>query len=133
MNADSLEDPAEEVALKATYWNSSTVDARLGETFHGDERRAAAILLARLVGDVPGGDAVDSDEATCRLMLAALRVSGGDVPRLALWVEAALMDPRDLIAAAEYSAELQEPGTEARMRDLAEYLAWVSGRPTRNG
>ena len=132
MNADSLGGAADEVASKAALWNSSTVDARLGETFHGSERREAALLLARLVGDVPGGDEADSEEATCRLMLAALRVSGGNLRRLALWVEAALMDPRDLIAAAEYPAELQETGPEARLRDLAEYVAWVSGTLAHN-
>ena len=119
--------PVSETDLKAAFWNTSTVDARLGAAFPGPERRDASLLLAQLVGEVPSGTEWDSDEATCRLMLAALKVSGGDVRRLALWVEAARLDPRDLIAAAEYRRELGSESLQNREADLAEYLDWVSG------
>lgn len=125
----------DEIALKARFWVSEVVDARLGEAFSGEERRAAALLLSQLVGDVPDGSDEDSDEASCRLMLAALKLSRGDLARLTLWIEVALSDPRDLIAAAEYHRELQEACEASRVADLAEYLHWVSGgdqprRPT---
>lgn len=117
----------DEVQLKARYWVSEVVDARLSDAFGGEERHAAAVVLAQLVGDVPGGTGWDSDEASCRLMLAALKLSQGELPRLALWADAARQDPRDLIAAAEYRRELQNETEDARRADLAEYLEWASG------
>lgn len=102
------------------------MNAHLTTAFRDEERAAAALLLAGLVGEDPV-DPAGSDEASCRLMLAALKVSEGDLHRLALWVEAARVDPRDLLAAAEYRRELQGGGDPERAADLAEYLAWVGG------
>lgn len=120
----------DEIAIKARYWNSQTVNLRLHETFSADEASVAAVMLARLVGEDPN-DPEGSDEATCRLMLAAIMVSQGDLTRLALWVDVAHADPRDLIAAAEYPLELQATddaaSLPAREADLATYLLWVSG------
>lgn len=121
------EDPVfDELALKQPFWHSGVVDARLRETFGAAGAPAAAVLLAGLVGEDPGGDPEVSDLATCRLMLAALKVSGGDLAALALWVEAARRDPRDLIAAAEYRRQLHGDDG-AREDDVAEYLLWVTG------
>ncbi|HET6350985.1 MAG TPA: hypothetical protein VFG89_02495 [Coriobacteriia bacterium] len=117
----------DEIAIKARFWVSEIVDARLSDAFGGDERHAAAVVLAQLVGDVPGGTGWDSDEASCRLMLAALKLGQGELPRLALWASAAKEDPRDLIAAAEYARELRQEGEKEREADLGEYLQWVSG------
>lgn len=116
-----------EIAEKARFWTSESVNARLASSFSADERSAAAVLIAGLVGEVPEGAEEDSVEASCRLMLDAIKVSGGDLCRLGLWVEAAKADPRDLIAAAEYRRELESPTAEARTADLHEYLSWASG------
>jgi len=88
---------------------------------------SAAFVLADLVGEDPA-DPWASDEATCRLMLAALRLAEGDLTRLSLWVAAARQDPRDLIAAAEYPRELRDSTDEAREKDFAAYMLWVAGR-----
>ena len=61
-------------------------------------------------------------------MLAAIRASEGDPAKLAMWIDAGRVDPRDLIAAAEYRRELTGYGETGRNEDLADYLAWVSGR-----
>ncbi len=117
----------DEFDLKGRFWNTPSVNARLHETFSAEQRPAASLALVGLVGEVPDADAEASDLSTCRLMLAAIRVSEGDVAKLAMWVEVARQDPRDLLAAAEYPRELQGGGEEVRDADLAEYLAWVSG------
>lgn len=116
----------DETAAKARFWTSATVDARLHATFANGELRRAALLLSALVGEDPA-DADGSDEASCRLMLAALKVSGGSLTKLAMWVEVAHADPRDLLVAAEYPRELQGGGEDAREKDLAAYLSWISG------
>ncbi len=121
------EDPAE-LALKQPYWRSEVVDARLRDTFTGETAQPAAVVLSALAGDGPGGGSELSDLVSCRLMLAAIRVSGGDLHRLALWVETARRDPRDLIAAAEYPRQLHGEGPSAARSDLAEYLVWASGQ-----
>lgn len=123
----------DEIALKARYWTSECVNARLAEEFVGSERISAAIALSALVGEDPA-DPEGSDEASCRLMLAAMKVSEGDLGKLAMWIEVAVNDPRDLMAAAEYRRELHGGSDEDRAADLAEYLVWVSGGiPTDGG
>lgn len=116
----------DEIGLKARFWNTATVNARLAGTFSAQDRGTAAIVLSALVGEVPGADQEAADLATCRLMLAAIKVSDGSIAKLSLWVEAARNDPRDLMAAAEYPRELGGGGDEARDADLAEYLSWAS-------
>lgn len=118
-------DESDETVLKATYWRSSIVNERLSGTFGGADYGLAAVLLAGLA---PAQDCPpEADEAACRLMLAAIRVSKGDLVRLQMWVDAGRLDPRDLIAAAEYPHELQTGSAQVRDKDLREYLAWVQG------
>lgn len=116
-----------EYDAKVVFWTSGVVNARLATVFAACHRAEAAIVLSGLVGEDPGGDPDISDAASCRLMLAALKLSQGELSRLALWVEAAHSDPRDLIAAAEYPRQLGDRTDEAQAADLAEYLAWVRG------
>ncbi|MDA3936846.1 MAG: hypothetical protein PF636_08330 [Actinomycetota bacterium] len=116
----------DEVELKRGFWTSRIVDARLRETFSADDVVQASVVLAGLMGEDPHDDE-GSDQAVCRLMLAAIRVSEGSLIKLAAWVEAAHQDPRDLIVAGEYTREIQDSSQDARSIDLAEYLAWVSG------
>lgn len=116
-----------EIAEKSRFWNGETVNARLSSTFSEEEFGRAAVLVAGLVGEVPEGSEEDSQEASCRLMLDAVKLSEGDLYRLGLWVEAGRRDPRDLIAAAEYRRELADPSSEAREADLVEYVVWASG------
>jgi len=118
----------DEISLKAAHWSTPTVNARLHECFSEVDASSAAVILAGLVGE-DSNDPEGSDRATCRLMLAALLVSQGDLTRLRLWVEVAHQDPLDLIAAAEYPRELRDSTDEARKEDLASYLLWVAGRP----
>ena len=103
----------DELDLKQALWTSAVVDSRLRQTFAEDDVPAASVLLAGLVGEDPDGDERVSSLATCRLMLAALKVSTGDLRKLALWIEVARRDPRDLIAAAEYPRELVTPSAES--------------------
>jgi len=117
----------DELALKQPYWRSEVVDARLHDTFRGEDSYAAGVILSTLVGEDPGGDPEVSDLVSCRLMLGAIKLSGGDLTTLALWVEVAREDPRDLIAAAEYRRQLHGEGPNAVRADLAEYMVWVSG------
>jgi hypothetical protein len=123
--------PRDEIAEKSEYWTTPVVNARLRSTFSATEAVQAACLLADLA---PAPDCEpEADEAACRLMLAALRVSGGDLRKLALWIAAGREDPRDLIAAAEYGRELARSSgglddAAARYADLDEYLEWVGGR-----
>lgn len=115
----------DEIDLKAPYWTSGDVNERLAATF-GDEAPRAGVAL---IGLAPAPDCVpDADVTACRLMLAAIKVSEGSLQKLALWVEAARMDPRDLIAAAEYPRQLRGEGPTAQADDLDDYLRWVSGR-----
>ncbi|MDZ4169774.1 MAG: hypothetical protein U1E26_08980 [Coriobacteriia bacterium] len=116
----------DELALKHPFWTSSVVDARLRDTFAQADSRDAAVLLSALVGDDPSGDSELGDLVSCRLMLAALKVSDGDLLKLGMWVDVARVDPRDLIAAAEYRRQLQGEGDAAVEADLTEYLIWVS-------
>lgn len=123
--------PRDEIAEKSAYWTTPVVNARLRSTFSAAEAVQAACLLADLAPAPDCGP--EADEAACRLMLAALRVSGGYLRKLALWIAAGREDPRDLIAAAEYGRELAAgPGglddAAARHADLDEYLGWVTGR-----
>lgn len=119
------ENTAEEIALKSSHWNSRTVNARLSDSFTGPEYAGAALLLAGLA---PAPECSEqADETACRLMLAALRVSEGNLAKLQMWVDVARQDPRDLIVAAEYRGELELGTDEARASDLAKYLAWVTG------
>jgi hypothetical protein len=115
----------DEIACKAVYWDSSTVNARLRDSFKGTEYPAAALLLAGLAPAPECGE--EADEAACRLMLAALRVSDGSLAKLKMWIDVARMDPRDLIGAAEYRRELELSTEQARADDLADYLAWARG------
>lgn len=114
----------DEIAEKVAYWTSEVVNARLLSTF-GPEHARAAVLIAGLVGEDPA-DPDGSDEASCRLMLDALKVSEGNLAKLALWVDAARLDPRDLIAAAEFRRELGGEDEQAREADLDEYLGWLA-------
>ncbi len=97
--------------------------------FSADEVYAASVLLAGLAPDPDCPP--EADETACRLMLAALRASEGDLAKLALWVEAGRSDPRDLIAVAEYRRELVDEAPHLRDDDLDAYLVWVSGAPPR--
>lgn len=121
----------DEIAEKSMYWRSEAVNARLRSTFPAEHRGSAALLLSALAPAADCGP--DADEASCRLMLAALRLSNGDLTRLGMWVEAGRADARDLIAAAEYAGELgamSGSGDDvqvARDADLDAYLAWVRG------
>jgi hypothetical protein len=115
----------DEITAKAGYWRSEVVNARLASSFPGQSRGAAALVLSGLA-PAPDCDS-DADVTACRLMLAALRVSEGDLLKLGMWVEVARADPRDLLAAAEYPLELAGGGQDARDADLAAYLAWISG------
>lgn len=117
----------DEIAAKAGYWNTETVNARLASSFTSKNRGAAALLLS-LLAPAPECDE-DADVTACRLMLAAIRVAEGDVAKLGMWVEVARVDPRDLLAAAEYARELGGGGEAARDVDLAAYLAWVADAP----
>lgn len=120
---------ADELAYKWPWWTTETVNERLASAFAAPDVPAASTLLAALVGEVPEADLEASARATCRLMLAALKVSEGDLTRLALWIEVARTDPRDLIGAAEYRRELTGEGESVRDADLAEYVAWCAHGP----
>jgi hypothetical protein len=114
----------DEIAEKAVWWTSATVDALLRRTFSADDVYAASVALTALA---PDSDCPpEADETACRLMLAAIRASEGDLAKLALWIDAGRLDPRDLIAAAEYRRELTGGGEADRRADLDEYLAWAS-------
>ncbi|MHB9003738.1 MAG: hypothetical protein ACYC6C_06695, partial [Coriobacteriia bacterium] len=104
---------ADEIGLKQSLWTSAAVDSALRQTFTEPDLGSAAVLLSLLVGVAPLGDAV-ADLATYRVMLAALKLSGGDLRKLELWIEIAMRDPRDLIAAAEYPRELVDASDESR-------------------
>lgn len=117
---------ADEIDAKGRYWTSAVVDSTLRREFTGEDQHVAAVLLSRLVGEDPGGDPEVADIATCRLMLAALKVSERDLAKLAMWIEVAHNDPRDLIAAAEYRRQLQSKGDDAPAADHAEYVAWLA-------
>ena len=115
----------DEIAEKSRWWTSATVNAAIERTFAPEERAAAACELARLA---PSPEcAEEADVTACRLMLAAVRVSEGDLLKLAMWIEAGRSDPRDLIAAAEYPQQLMDMSTVSGNRDLDDYIAWVSG------
>jgi len=115
----------DELVPKSRFWDTATVNARLKQEFSAEEFAGAALVLADLA---PAPDCPDeADETACRLMLAAIRVSEGSLAKLAMWVGVARMDPRDLLAAAEYRHELQASSEASRVLDLEEYLAWVSG------
>ncbi len=114
---------SDEIAEKAAYWTSEVVNARLESSF-GDSRGLAALAIAGLIGDDPN-DPDASDEASCRLMLDALKVSDGNLMKLRMWVDVAHSDPRDLIAAAEYPLELAGGEDEARAQDFANYIGWL--------
>lgn len=115
-----------EFELKAVHWTSAVVNRHLGASFPAAGVAEAAVVLSGLVGEDPGGDPDVSDLAVCRMMLAAVKLAEGDLCKLALWVEAARQDPRDLIAAAEYPRQLGGGGAQARREDLDDYLAWVT-------
>ncbi len=115
----------DEISCKAVYWDSRTVNAHLRDSFAGADYAAAALILSGLA---PAPEcAEEADEAACRLMLAALRVSAGGLVQLKMWVDVARQDPRDLIGAAEYRRELDLGTQQARADDLADYLAWARG------
>ncbi|PKQ30128.1 MAG: hypothetical protein CVT60_01680 [Actinobacteria bacterium HGW-Actinobacteria-10] len=118
---------ADEIGLKQSLWTSAAVDSALRQTFTESDMGPAAVLLSLLVGPDSAGDDEMSDLATYRLMLAALKLSGGDLRTLELWIEVAMRDPRDLIAAAEYPRELVDSSEESRQSDLAEYVLWIAG------
>lgn len=114
-----------EIAEKAVWWTSATVDARLRQTFSADDAYMASVALVALAPDPDCPP--EADQTACRLMLAAIRASAGDLVKLALWIEAGRVDPRDLIAAAEYRREMLHGEQTAREADLDAYLEWVSG------
>lgn len=118
---------ADEIGLKQSLWTSAAVDSALRQTFTEPDLGSAAVLLSLLVGVAPLGDDDVADLATYRVMLAALKLSGGDLRKLELWIEIAMRDPRDLIAAAEYPRELVDASDESRQNDLAEYVLWMAG------
>ena len=70
------------------------VKRRLKQLFPPEERDRAADLLRRYKGDTPGGRK--------RVHLAILKLSEGDLKKLAYGVERALLDYRDVLYAAEY-------------------------------
>jgi predicted lipoprotein len=123
--ADSAAADRDEVAEKSVWWRSDVVDARLRAIFSASDAYAASVGLAALAPD-PGCEEL-ADETACRLMLAAIKVSEGDVAKLLMWVEAGRNDPRDLIAAAEYRRELVDGDLARRDDDLDDYLRWVAG------
>lgn len=113
----------DEIAEKCAFWVSATVDRKLREVFSEGDTRDAAIALAALAPDPECPP--QADETACRLMLAAIRASEGDLAKLAMWVAAARNDPRDVIAVAEYRGELIDGDLSQRDNDLDGYLAWV--------
>jgi len=117
----------DEFGVKHALWVSATVNARLNASFEPEDIAAASVLLSSLVGEDPSGDPGVSEMATARLMLAAIKLAQGSLVKLSMWVQAAHADPRDLIAAAEYSRELQDSSEIARQQDFAEYVMWASG------
>ena len=114
----------DEIDLKQQHWKSEVVDSRLRDTFSAEDVDQAAMLMAALMGEDPHSEG--TDEALCRMMLAALKVSDGSLVKLAAWIEVARQDPRDLIASAEYPREMHDPSDELRKIDLAEYMAWIT-------
>jgi hypothetical protein len=69
-----------------------------------------------------------------RVQIAILKLSGGDVHRLAEMVALAKMDYRDALAAAEYPLEFRAAGRREppaaemdrlRQEDRREYLDWL--------
>lgn len=117
--------PRDEIAEKSAYWTSAVVDARLRATFSAGDVHAASVVLVDLAPDPDCPP--EADTTACRLMLAAIKVSEGDLAKLTMWVQAGRTDPRDLIAAAEYRRELAGAGESGRDEDLSEYLHWASG------
>jgi hypothetical protein len=120
----------EELEIKYRLWTSYAVDARLRATFALQDIPDASVLLSALVGEIPGADPDASDPGAYRLMLDAIKLSEGDLRRLAMWIEVARSDPRDLVAAAEYRRELSDPTPQSRQADLAEYILWLSDTMT---
>lgn len=96
---------------------------KLQETFSVDLQPAAEALL--------GSYESTSAEARQRVQLAAIRLSQGNLERLADLMSVARLDYRDVLAPAEFPRQMRTtPGAitaEMVAADRAEYDAWLDG------
>jgi len=94
-------------------FTSMLVDRAIAATFAFDKRGHASKLA-------DGYDASTTEQERSRVLLAAVRLSGGDLERLESLLRAAESDFRDVLVSAEY--EVPTSPLVARLND--EYLLW---------
>jgi len=94
-------------------FNSKLVDRAIAGTFAPFER-----VRAKELAD--GYDSSAKEQGRSRVLLAAVRLSGGNLVRLESLLRAAETDFRDVLASAEYEAPTSP--LVARLSD--EYLSW---------
>jgi hypothetical protein len=94
-------------------FNSGLVDRAIAATF-GFEKRGRASKLA------DGYDASATESGRSRVLLAAVRLSRGDLERFEALLHEAAIDFRDVLVSAEY--ETPTSPLVARLSD--EYLSW---------
>jgi hypothetical protein len=92
------------------------VDRAITATFASDKRGHASKLA-------DGYDASATEQGRSRVLLAAVRLSRGDLDRLEALLHEAEIDYRDVLVSAEYEAPTSP--LVARLSD--EYLSWVDG------
>jgi hypothetical protein len=105
----------------------ATVERLIERLFPPGDRAAAAELLERY------GSAVHEREPI-RVRVAALRLSQGELARLARAIERAQRDYRDVLGWAEFPEEMRRPTwrmpadevAAVRRADRAAYLAWLA-------
>jgi hypothetical protein len=94
-------------------FTSMLVDRAIAATFASDKRGRASKLT-------DGYDASATEQERSRVLLAAVRLSSGNLERLEVLLREAESDFRDVLASAEYEAPTSP--LVARLSD--EYLLW---------
>jgi hypothetical protein len=110
-------------------YTAENLDRKLRQIFPSHDLRSAA-------ESVLGGYSDKDERSTTRVRLAALKLAGDDIDKLAAYVKTASEDFRDVLAWAEYPNAMRLPPTgdselpsyrEATVADIEQYQAWLSG------
>ena len=101
------------MARRCVQFTSMLVDRAIAATFASDKRRRASKL-------VDGYNPSATERGRSRVLLAAVRLSSGNLEKLESVLRAAESDFRDVLASAEYEAPTSP--LVARLSD--EYLSW---------
>ncbi|MEN3332138.1 MAG: hypothetical protein V7641_1503 [Blastocatellia bacterium] len=125
---DSLHDDAEAEKRNQIRYTRALVLQKVKTTFSNESTSCILEILDRY-----GVESYERERE--RVQIAILKLSEGELEKLAAYVKVAKEDYRDALAYAEYPQELQsetwkmnaQTVEEIRQKDKTQYLDWLNG------